>query len=101
MAKSPAYYTRGSIECWDFIRDQALNYHLGCAVKYICRAGHKDSKEADLKKAIHYLQNELDNILLDSTNIDGSGGGIPNSLLSYDTWEDWEWEWKDDSEIIN
>ena len=24
---------------------------MGCAVKYICRAGWKDSKEADLKKA--------------------------------------------------
>jgi hypothetical protein len=87
MANSPAYYTRGSIECWDFIRDQQLNYHLGCAVKYICRAGYKISKVSDLEKAIHYLQNELDNTLLDSPNIDGSGGGIPSSLQSYDEWE--------------
>ena len=56
---SPAYYTRGTIETWDFIRDQDLNYHLGCAVKYICRAGYKDSKADDLRKAIHYLENEL------------------------------------------
>ena len=62
MANSPAYYTRGVIEVWDFIRDQQLNYHLGCAVKYICRAGHKDSKIDDLKKAIHYLENELENV---------------------------------------
>ena len=55
----PDYYRRGSIEVWDFIRDQGLNYHLGNAVKYICRAGHKDSKATDLKKAIHYLENEL------------------------------------------
>ena len=55
----PDYYRRGSIEVWDFIRDQGLNYHLGNAVKYICRAGHKDSKAKDLKKAIHYLENEL------------------------------------------
>ena len=33
---SPAHYTRGSIEVWDFIRDQQLNYHLGNAIKYIC-----------------------------------------------------------------
>ena len=39
--KSPAHYTRGSIEVWDFIRDQELNYHLGNAIKYICRAGFK------------------------------------------------------------
>ena len=58
---SPAHYTRGSIEVWDFIRDQQLNYHLGNAIKYICRAGYKspDTKVDDLKKAIHYLENEL------------------------------------------
>jgi hypothetical protein len=69
MADSPAHYTRGKIEVWDFIRDQQLNYHLGNAVKYIARAGHKGIESqslqhayiSDLKKAIHYLQNELDN----------------------------------------
>tara|TARA_B100001094_G_scaffold88460_1_gene84579 strand:- start:247 stop:549 length:303 start_codon:yes stop_codon:yes gene_type:complete len=59
--KSPKHYTRGSIEVWDFIRDQDLNYHLGNAIKYICRAGHKSpaTKAEDIKKAIHYLENEL------------------------------------------
>jgi hypothetical protein len=56
----PAYYRRGSIQTWDFIRDQQLNFHLGNAIKYICRAGYKDSKAEDLKKAIHYLTNELE-----------------------------------------
>ena len=74
------------METWDFIRDQGLNYHLGCAVKYICRAGYKDSKEQDLKKAIHYLQNELDNSLLESADPNGTGGGIPTSLLFNDEW---------------
>ncbi len=59
MAKGPAYYQRGSINVWDFIRDQGLNFHLGNAIKYICRAGHKNSKIEDLEKAIHYLENEL------------------------------------------
>lgn len=54
----PSYYKRGSIEVWDFIRDQGLNYHLGCAIKYVCRAGHKDDAIQDLNKAIHYLENE-------------------------------------------
>ena len=58
----PSYYKRGNVEVWDFIRDQGLNYHLGNAVKYICRAGFKDSRVEDLKKAIHYLQNELESI---------------------------------------
>lgn len=60
-SRGPSYYRRGKIEVWDFIRDQDLNYHCGAAVKYICRAGHKDSATADLAKAIHYLQNELEN----------------------------------------
>ena len=59
MAKGPAYYQRGTCDVWDFIRDQGLNFHLGNAIKYICRAGYKDSKIQDLEKAIHYLQNEL------------------------------------------
>jgi len=60
--KSPSHYTRGTIEVWDFIRDQNLNYHLGNAIKYICRAGHKSpqTEAEDLKKAIHYLENELE-----------------------------------------
>ena len=58
----PSHYKRGKIEVWDFIRDQSLNYHLGNAVKYICRAGYKDSAKEDLKKAIHYLTNELENL---------------------------------------
>jgi hypothetical protein len=57
----PAYYRRGDIQVWDFIRDQGLNFHLGNAIKYICRAGYKDDRITDLKKAIHYLQNELEN----------------------------------------
>jgi len=75
------------METWDFIRDQGLNYHLGCALKYIVRAGHKDSKEQDLKKAIHYLQNELDNTLLESPNVDGSSRPVPLSVY-VDEWED-------------
>ena len=59
MAKGPDYYQRGSVDVWDFIRQQELNFHLGNAIKYICRAGYKDSKIQDLEKAIHYLENEL------------------------------------------
>ena len=63
----PSYYKRGSINVWDFIRDQGLNFHLGNAIKYICRAGYKDDRKADLRKAIHYLQNVLENEILSST----------------------------------
>ena len=56
---SPSYYKRGSIQVWDFIRDQELSFHLGNVIKYVCRAGHKKDKITDLEKAIVYLQNEL------------------------------------------
>ena len=60
MAKGPSYYQRGSCDVWDFVREQGLNFHLGNAIKYIARAGHKtQSKIEDLEKAIHYLENEL------------------------------------------
>ena len=57
--KGPDYYQRGSIEVWDFIRDQGLNYHLGNVIKYVCRSGYKEDDLKDLKKAIHYLENEI------------------------------------------
>ena len=61
----PSYYQRGTIQVWDFIRDQRLNFHLGNAIKYICRYGHKgdyNSQVSDLKKAIHYLNDELNSL---------------------------------------
>lgn len=60
----PAHYNSGRIEVIDFIEDQKLNFNTGNAVKYIARAGKKDtSKHAeDIQKAIWYLQRELDNL---------------------------------------
>ena len=83
---SPSYYKRGTAPVWDFIRDQGLNFHLGNAIKYICRAGHKGSKEEDLEKAIVYLQNQLTHARrqdlsrqpLDSSVLTGTG--VPGGL---------------------
>ena len=54
---SPAYYNTGKIEVIDFIEDQGLPFHLGSAIKYICRAGKKDPAKLgeDISKAIWYL----------------------------------------------
>lgn len=38
----PSHYANGKIEVIDFIEDKNFNFHLGNAVKYICRAGKKD-----------------------------------------------------------
>lgn len=62
----PTYYKRGKTQVWDFIRDNDLSFHLGNAIKYIVRAGFKHDKAEDLRKAIHYLENELEYI--QSTN---------------------------------
>jgi len=82
VAESPIHYTRGSIEVWDFIRDQGLNYFRGNAIKYICRAGFKSPQTEieDLKKAIHYLENELQNTTLHLEQSERSSNTIPFSL---------------------
>ena len=59
--EGPDYYQRGNIEVWDFIRDQSLNYHLVNVIKYIFRSGYNDNDLKDLKKAAHYLLNEIEN----------------------------------------
>ena len=86
---SPSHYTRGSIEVWDFIRDQELNYHLGNAIKYICRAGFKSTatKTEDLKKAIHYLENELQHTTLQVEEPERSSNRIPFRVRRPE-WED-------------
>lgn len=61
LINNPPHYKVGGIETIDFIEAKKLNYRMGNAVKYIARAEHKGSLIADLKKAIWYLQREIDN----------------------------------------
>jgi len=58
----PDHYTRIEPESKDVIRQWKLNYFLGCAVKYISRAGHKKGVSAldDILKAKHYLEFEIE-----------------------------------------
>lgn len=58
---NPAHYQRGSIQVWDFIADQNLDYFLGNVVKYVCRAGHKKYEEEidDLLKAKAYIEKRI------------------------------------------
>ena len=61
VVNHPSHYTDGKIEVIDFIEDKWLNFHRGNAVKYIARAGKKDSAKEieDLEKAVWYLQREI------------------------------------------
>ena len=56
----PPHYKMGEFEVIEIIEDQKLNYNLGNALKYICRSRHKGNFKRDLKKAIWYLQRELE-----------------------------------------
>lgn len=61
MVKSPAHYCSGrKYEPKDVIRDWQLNFNLGSAVKYISRAGRKEDIILDLKKAIQFIEFEID-----------------------------------------
>lgn len=57
----PDYYKSedGKLEAFDVIDSFGLNFNLGNALKYIIRAGKKDDKEKDLRKAITYLEREI------------------------------------------
>jgi hypothetical protein len=56
----PKHYNTGRIEVIDAIEAWGLGFSLGNAVKYIARADHKGAPVEDLRKAIWYLQRELD-----------------------------------------
>lgn len=56
----PPHYNQGEIEVIDAIEDWNLDFHLGNAVKYIARAGHKGDAKTDIEKAIWYLRRYLD-----------------------------------------
>lgn len=56
----PDYYKANGIEAFDVIDSFELNFNLGNAFKYIARAGKKDDKVEDLKKAITYLNREFE-----------------------------------------
>ena len=60
----PDHYNHGKIEVIDFIEDKQLGFHLGNAIKYISRAGRKDSAKTigDLRKAVWYINRQIDRL---------------------------------------
>ena len=57
----PEHYNHGKIEAIEVIEDWGLDFHLGNAVKYICRAGKKESSTniEDLEKALWYIKRKV------------------------------------------
>lgn len=60
MVNHPSHYTYGKYEVIEVIEDWKLNYHLGNAVKYIARAGHKNDYCEDLRKAVWYINRAIE-----------------------------------------
>lgn len=62
--ENPFHYNSGKIEVIDFIEDQKLGFCLGNVIKYVSRAGKKDSSKIieDLEKAKWYLEREIKNL---------------------------------------
>ena len=73
MASSPEHYG-SNWKVGDFIREQELGFHLGNAIKYICRCGKKPTADPidDLNKAIHYLENHREFLRNSSTRVSDS-----------------------------
>lgn len=54
------------VEPIELIEAFDLNFNLGNVVKYVSRCEHKQNKKDDLRKALYYLQREID--ILDGIN---------------------------------
>ena len=57
----PSHYNQG-IETIEYIESWSMNFNTGNVIKYVTRAGYKDNQLEDLKKAMWYLQREIDRI---------------------------------------
>jgi hypothetical protein len=66
-AINPDHYKAGGIEAIDYIQaklspKEFAGYCRGNALKYISRAGRKDSVEQEVRKAIWYLERWCSNV---------------------------------------
>jgi len=91
---NPKHYTQQDPQPIDVIEDWKLNFHLGCALKYVGRYTRKNGRE-DLEKALWYLaradvvekrykpshntDEELDNVDYDPSLV-SSNWNLPTSL---------------------
>ena len=61
MINHPSHYNQG-IETIEYIESWSMNFNTGNVIKYVTRAGYKNDQLEDLKKAMWYLQREIDKI---------------------------------------
>ena len=55
----PPHYNQhpSGVECIDIV--EHMSFNIGCAMKYLWRADHKDSDIEDMEKATWYIQREI------------------------------------------
>lgn len=58
MINHPKHYNQG-IETIDYIESWSMNFNTGNVIKYVTRAGYKNDQLEDLKKAMWYLDREI------------------------------------------
>lgn len=62
----PKHYQGSRFEAIDIIEDYELDFNLGNVIKYVLRAGKKNDKLEDLKKAQFYINRQIE--LLERVN---------------------------------
>jgi hypothetical protein len=61
MRATQMHYENGKgYDVIDFIKDYNLNFNIGNVVKYCARLGKKDERLRELRKALDYLQREIE-----------------------------------------
>ena len=61
MVDHPSHYNQG-IETIEYIESWSMNFNTGNVIKYVTRAGYKNNQLEDLKKAMWYLDREIQRI---------------------------------------
>ena len=63
MRATQIHYENGKgYDVIDFITDYGLNFNRGNIIKYVARAGKKDDELSDLRKALDYINREIETI---------------------------------------
>jgi hypothetical protein len=63
MRSTQIHYENGKgYDVIDFITDYGLNFNRGNVIKYIARAGKKADDLSDLRKALDYINREIETI---------------------------------------
>ena len=63
MRSTQMHYENGKgYDVIDFITDYGLNFNRGNIIKYVARAGKKGDELSDLRKALDYINREIETI---------------------------------------